>query len=45
MDTSQLALEDVGLDPAALKRLVAAIQADIDQLQRLSDLALAACVD
>jgi hypothetical protein len=37
--------ETVGLDPAALKRLVAAIQADIDQLQRLSDPALAACVD
>jgi hypothetical protein len=37
--------ETVGLDPAALKRLVAAIQAAIDQLQRLSDLALAACVD
>jgi hypothetical protein len=37
--------ETVGLDPAALKRLVAAIQADIDHLQRLSKLALAACVD
>jgi hypothetical protein len=36
--------ETVGLDPAALKRLVAAIQVDIDQLQRLNDLALAACV-
>jgi hypothetical protein len=37
--------ETVGLDPAALKRLVAAIQAEFDQLQRFGDLALAACVD
>jgi hypothetical protein len=37
--------ETVGLDPAALNTLVSAIRAGIDPLQRLSDLALAACVD